>query len=396
MSNQVYANNMEVSCKKAAGKSICAFPDVCFTPPQTPPTPMGVPIPYPNTGMASDSSDGTSTVKISGQEVMLKNKSCFKQSVGNEAGAAPKKGLITSKNKGKVYFTAWSMDVKFEGENVVRMLDMTTHNHGSMPANSPPWVYTDTVGMTVGGVEDPCESTRDKAKEKCQKHFDKNVYKGGKRSGEVNVTGVNRDICNDDECKKAMECVMAPYEYGCCKEEGDPPPGEDAKKKQPHHLVEVHCFTKINQRGTGDDEVMSEFTGYDAGKAPCICASGPREDKEHGACHAIQRQFEAAYNSRIDAPQTPMSSGVSNWTYAQAREAGVTAQLLVFPQCDHRCTEAQLDNYHKTPKPNGPGVSDGTPVRSDVIQPGGVGELTSRQHGQLSSRILISMIPKGL
>ncbi len=36
MANEVYANNMEVSCKAAAGKSICAFPDVCFTPPQTP------------------------------------------------------------------------------------------------------------------------------------------------------------------------------------------------------------------------------------------------------------------------------------------------------------------------------------------------------------------------
>ena len=78
MSNQVYANNMEVSCKQGAGKSIAAFPDVCFTPPQTPATPPGVPIPYPNTGMDSDATDGSSTVKISSQEVMLKNKSYFK------------------------------------------------------------------------------------------------------------------------------------------------------------------------------------------------------------------------------------------------------------------------------------------------------------------------------
>ena len=33
MGNEVYANNMEVSCKAASGKSICAFPDVCMTPP---------------------------------------------------------------------------------------------------------------------------------------------------------------------------------------------------------------------------------------------------------------------------------------------------------------------------------------------------------------------------
>ena len=38
---------------------------------------------------------------------------------------------MTSVNRGKVYFIAWSMDVKAEGENVVRHLDMTTHNHAS-------------------------------------------------------------------------------------------------------------------------------------------------------------------------------------------------------------------------------------------------------------------------
>lgn len=31
-----------------SAKSTCAFPDVCFTPPQ-PPAPGGVPVPYPNT-----------------------------------------------------------------------------------------------------------------------------------------------------------------------------------------------------------------------------------------------------------------------------------------------------------------------------------------------------------
>lgn len=146
MSNKVFANGREVSCKKAAGKSICAFPDVCMTPPQTPATPPGVPIPYPNTGMASDTSGGSKTVKISGGEVMLKNKSCFKKSTGDEPGSAPLKGVVTHKNRGKVYFTMWSMDVKIEGKNAVRMMDLTTHNHaGSMPGNTPPWPYIDGI-----------------------------------------------------------------------------------------------------------------------------------------------------------------------------------------------------------------------------------------------------------
>lgn len=130
MGNSVYANGMEVSSKSMSGKSICEFPDVCFTPPQTPATPAGVPIPYPNTGLAGDTTEGSTTVKIGDQEVMLKDKSNFKKSTGDEAGAAPKKGLITSTNKGAVFFIAWSMNVIVEGENVVRNLDMTTHNHG--------------------------------------------------------------------------------------------------------------------------------------------------------------------------------------------------------------------------------------------------------------------------
>lgn len=157
MANQVYANGREISCKAADGKSIAAFPDVCFTPPQTPATPPGVPIPYPNTAMASDTADGSKSVKISGKEIMLKNKSYFKKSSGDEAGSAPKKGVVTSTNTGKAYFASYSMDVKFEAENVVRHLDITTHNHsGQNPSQTPPMPYTDemTGAFGPGGVCD--------------------------------------------------------------------------------------------------------------------------------------------------------------------------------------------------------------------------------------------------
>lgn len=158
MANKVFANMMEVSCKAASGKTICAFPDVCMTPPMTPATPPGVPIPYPNTGMASDATDGSTSVTISGKEIMLKNKSSFSKSSGDEAGSAPKKGVVTSKNMGKVFFNMWSMDVKVEGENVVRHLDITTHNHASMPGNSPPMPHMD--GMAPPG---PSPSSSDES-----------------------------------------------------------------------------------------------------------------------------------------------------------------------------------------------------------------------------------------
>ncbi len=157
MSHNVHANNNEVASKSSSGKTICNTPDVCFTPPLTPATPPGVPIPYPNTGMASDATDGSSSVKIADKEVMLKNKSCFSKSSGDEAGSAPKKGVVTSKNMGKVYFNAWSMDVKVEGENVPRNLDITTNNHMSkMPGNTPPMPHVSSMGMAGGAPK--CEA----------------------------------------------------------------------------------------------------------------------------------------------------------------------------------------------------------------------------------------------
>lgn len=161
MANDVFANGREISCKKSDGKSICAFPDVCMTPPENPATPPGVPVPYPNTGMAKDTTSGTKTVKISGQEVLLKNKSYFKKSTGDEAGSAAKKGVLTGVNRGKVYFNAWSMDVKVEGENVVRHLDLTTHNHNPSVGNeSIPFPHGSSV------IVPPSNTACDKAGEK--------------------------------------------------------------------------------------------------------------------------------------------------------------------------------------------------------------------------------------
>ena len=161
MANAVFANGREVACKAGAGKTICAMPDVCFTPPENPATPPGVPIPYPNTGMASDTTDGSKKVKISKKEVGLKNKSSYKKSTGDEAGAAAKKGVITSKNTGKVFFESWSMDVKIEGKNVVRHLDLTTNNHASTPGDTPPFPNID--GMSPPSAEEGCEAAANNA-----------------------------------------------------------------------------------------------------------------------------------------------------------------------------------------------------------------------------------------
>jgi Domain of unknown function (DUF4150) len=148
----VYANGLEITGQATDGKTIAAMPDVCFTPPENPATPPGVPIPYPSFGMASDTEKGTGTVFISGKTVNIKNKSDESKTSGTEAGCAAKKGVITSKNTGKKYFNSWSSDVKFEGEPVIRFSDLATHNHNSPPGNTPPWPEINKAAVP-GAVE---------------------------------------------------------------------------------------------------------------------------------------------------------------------------------------------------------------------------------------------------
>jgi hypothetical protein len=136
----VFANGKEISAKKDDNKSVCAMPDVCLSPPSPPAGP--VPIPYPNTAQGSDTSDGSKTVKIGGDEAGLKNSSNYKKSTGDEgATKSLGMGVVTHTIQDRMKHAAWSMDVKFEGKNVIRHMDLTTHNHmntqnsGSMTCN---------------------------------------------------------------------------------------------------------------------------------------------------------------------------------------------------------------------------------------------------------------------
>jgi hypothetical protein len=332
MSNEVYANMMEVSCKAAAGKSICAFPDVCFTPPQTPATPPGVPIPYPNTGMASDCTSGSSTVKISGQEVMLKNKSYFKRSTGDEAGCAPKKGVMTSKNMGKVYFTMWSMDVKVEGENVVRHLDMTTHNHGSMPSNTIPWAHLD--GMAPPTIEgEKCQEMAKTFNTECGPAMKANQ----RPDGSFNKEGLGRDLCDKGKCEDARKCILMAYNVPCC-------PGPDGKKKTPHHIVPKSQF---KQPGSGPAlPLIDPNAEYQSREAPCICAQGRSHSTgEHGEIHATTNVKTRAAVGVDSGRQIPADK---RWSVSQAEKVGAAAvEEETDGECPKKCTEQQLRKGHQ-------------------------------------------------
>jgi len=149
MSCEVYANNNEISCKGGDNKVIAEFPDVCLTPPSPPAGP--IPVPYPDTSFSKDMKEGSKTVQIKGKEVMLKDKSYYKTSpLGDEAATnGLGANVLTHTITGKTYCVAWSMDVKIEGENVDRHMDMTTSNHmcAPQPGGTPP------ANLTIGAMK---------------------------------------------------------------------------------------------------------------------------------------------------------------------------------------------------------------------------------------------------
>jgi len=129
MAATVCVNGMTV-VHKSSGGQVCFFPDVCLTP-----SPAGpVPVPYPNIARSADTDQGSKTVTIDGNPVMLKG-SVFSKSTGDEAGSAG--GVASGVTKGKAEFINYSFDVKIEGKCVPRLGDMMLGNIGSCP-NTPP------------------------------------------------------------------------------------------------------------------------------------------------------------------------------------------------------------------------------------------------------------------
>lgn len=117
---------MSVVHKGSSGTTI-AFPDVCKTP-----SPGGpVPIPYPNVAKSSDSAKTAKKVKADGNPICVKD-SNFSTSTGDEAGTAGG-GVVSSKTKGKAEFVNFSFDVKVEGKNVPRAMDLMLHNDKNTP-----------------------------------------------------------------------------------------------------------------------------------------------------------------------------------------------------------------------------------------------------------------------
>jgi hypothetical protein len=126
MSNTTAVNGMTVVHEQSNGTTI-AMPDPCLTP--APPAPP-VPVPYPNIAMSSDADQCAKSVTVD-DNPMCHADSNFKRSTGDEAGT--NMGVASGKNMGKAEFVNYSFDVKVEGKNVPRALDLMLHNDKNTP-----------------------------------------------------------------------------------------------------------------------------------------------------------------------------------------------------------------------------------------------------------------------
>jgi uncharacterized Zn-binding protein involved in type VI secretion len=134
--------NFRTVVHKSSNGLVAGFPDVCKTP-----TPGGpVPIPYPNVAQSTNTAQGSKTVKMDGNPIMLQG-SNFATSTGDEAGSAGG-GVASNTIKGKAEFVNYSFDVKVEGKGVPRLGDMMIQNKLSSP-NTPPMPEVQPPNLAV-------------------------------------------------------------------------------------------------------------------------------------------------------------------------------------------------------------------------------------------------------
>jgi hypothetical protein len=160
MADTVSANSMGVCHKNSSGKAT-GFPDVCLSPPPPPAGP--IPIPYPNTAMASDLAEGSTSVKADGAPIALEDSSYLSTSTGDEGGTQGG-NVVTHKTKGKAYFMVWSFDVQVEGKGVGRNGDPMGLNCATPPYGGvhPCFInFTDLGLIESVDCAEPYERKRD-------------------------------------------------------------------------------------------------------------------------------------------------------------------------------------------------------------------------------------------
>jgi hypothetical protein len=233
---------------------------------------------------------------------------------------------------GKVYFNAWSMDVKVEGENVVRNLDLTTHNHNPPPGNSPTWPYIDAAAFAGTG---PCAEVAKQLTEKCPPPPSKRGRKPWVKK-----------MCDDPDssCRDAMKCVLTPYGPSAEHADGSKTQGNCCPGSTPHHVVPKSQF---HTGGEGGSAILTNSSGgnrYNADKAPCICAQGESHSTgKHGQIHGETNTRTRAF---LGVPASTAIPSDARWPVTFAERVGAEAVEEV-TGCPKACTQEQLRKGHE-------------------------------------------------
>jgi hypothetical protein len=309
MGANVFANGREISAKKAGNQSLAAMPDVCLSPPAPPAGP--IPIPYPNFSQALDTSSGTKSVFIQGKEAGIKNESNYKQSKGNEAATRNfGMGVISHTIQGKSYHAAWSMNVKFEGSNVIRFGDMTTHNHGS-----------GTNGATTinQGIADlPPVTTKeckelDEKRQQAEKDNLKEPVKPGQTHalGQFDGPGKSQTLGGVSNMGMLLSSTTHAYPSG---------------KQWPMELVDYQ-----NKKGETKQKKQRS-------KGPVTMACGKNEQPYHGQAmgHAESRIIEHLISTGTSIPIGRVTLSVNHWEQGAAEPDNAPC-----PSCQKLFCEAE-------------------------------------------------------
>jgi len=262
--------------------------------------------------------------------------------------------------------------VKFEGENVVRNMDMTTHNHGSN-TNTAPWSYLDRMANAPAGS---CSAEKTKVDEKCPKAKDDKtakphcpptkrldaaydnwakVRKSNKKKGMSKYASrkspaykqardrTKRAVDDHGErvkkngCQQALRCFLPPY---------NDPPDPDPKKvnskccngQTGHHLIPTAT-------------VPACCSAFAHNAAPVVCAEG--RTQSHGTHKKLHDKTDNALRGLATAKPSKIVNG--KVAYEDVRDAVVEVMQRVFGAgCTKDCLAAQLDEYYKKVAKCGP------------------------------------------
>lgn len=104
--------------------------------------PAVVPIPYINVARSVDVANGSETVSMDGNPIMLKD-SVFSRSSGDEAGSLG--GVLSGVTGGKAKFVNYSNNVFINGRPVCRRLDPMVSNISGIPNTAPAALMQDNL-----------------------------------------------------------------------------------------------------------------------------------------------------------------------------------------------------------------------------------------------------------